>query len=171
MLIDMVHGTFFQKFSQKWQVTNWVVVGRDEIQGGLFQERPDDWSLPSGCKDTSLNEILTRLDMVGRILSMHSFRSLAGRMSNLHDLVYILKMIFLTSVWVNSLNLVRLGIFFLISWYTGFSVRLSLIFWILFINKSANSLVRSLTFVWPISVFTSLYNSFLSPLQSLTCAL
>ena len=32
MLIDMVHGTFFQKFTQKWQVTNWAVVRRDEIQ-------------------------------------------------------------------------------------------------------------------------------------------
>ena len=63
-------------------------------------------------KTPSVNEILTRLVMIGRILSMHSFRSLVGRASNSHDLVFILKMIFLTSVWVNGLNSVRLGMLF-----------------------------------------------------------
>ena len=49
-------------------------------------------------KTPSHNEIFTRLVIVGRILSIHSFKSFVGRVSNLHDLVFILKMIFLTSV-------------------------------------------------------------------------
>ena len=80
-------------------------------------------------KTPSLNEILTRIVMVGRILSVHSFRSLVVRVSNSHDLVFILKMISLTSVSVNGLNLVRLGMLFPVGWYAGFSLR-SLIFWI-----------------------------------------
>ena len=49
-------------------------------------------------KTPSHNEIFTKLVIVGRILSIHSFKSLVGRVSNLHDLVFIHKMIFLTSV-------------------------------------------------------------------------
>ena len=36
--------------------------------------------------------------IVGSILSIHSFKSFVGRVSNLHDLVFILRMIFFTSV-------------------------------------------------------------------------
>ena len=75
-----------------------MIAGTDEIQGGLFRRGLMIEVFHLDAKTQSLNEILTRLVMVGRILSMHSFRSLDGRMSNLHDLVYILKMIFLTSV-------------------------------------------------------------------------
>ena len=49
-------------------------------------------------KTPSHNEIFTNFVIVGRILSIHSFRSFVGRLSNLHDLVFILKMIFLTSI-------------------------------------------------------------------------
>ena len=53
---------------------------------------------PLDVKTPSCNEIFTRLVIVGRILLIHSFKSLVGRVSNLHDLIFILKMIFLTSI-------------------------------------------------------------------------
>ena len=86
-------------------------------------------------KKPSRNKIFTRFVIVGGILSIHSFKSFVGRVSNLHDLVFILKMIFLTSVSLNGLNSASLDIFFPVGWYTGFSVRLSLILWILFIKN------------------------------------
>ena len=49
-------------------------------------------------KTPSHNDIFTRFVIVGRILSIHSFRSFVGRVSNSQDLVFIVKMIFLTSV-------------------------------------------------------------------------
>ena len=49
-------------------------------------------------KTPSHNEIFTRFVIVGRILSIHSFKGFVGRVSNLHDFVFILKMIFHTSV-------------------------------------------------------------------------
>ena len=49
-------------------------------------------------KTPSNNDIFTRFVIVGRILSIHSFKSFVGRVSNSRDLVFILKMSFLTSV-------------------------------------------------------------------------
>ena len=49
-------------------------------------------------KTPSHNEIFTKFVIVGRILSINSFKSFVGRVSSYHDLVFILKMIFLTSV-------------------------------------------------------------------------
>ena len=49
-------------------------------------------------KTPSYSEMFTSLVMVGKISSMHSFKSFVGRTSNLHDFVLILRMIFLTSV-------------------------------------------------------------------------
>ena len=49
-------------------------------------------------KTPSHNEIFTKFVIVSRILSIHSFKSFVGRVSSLYELVFILKMIFLTSV-------------------------------------------------------------------------
>ena len=46
-------------------------------------------------KIPSHSEIFTKFVIVSRILSIHSFKSFVGRVSSSHDLVFILKMIFL----------------------------------------------------------------------------
>ena len=51
----------------------------DFFRGGLMIE-----VFHLDAKTPSLNEILTRLVIVGRILSMHSFKSLVGRMHPIH---------------------------------------------------------------------------------------
>ena len=59
--------------------------------------------------------------MVGKISSMHSFKSLVGRASNSHDFDFILRMIFLTSVSSKGLNSVSLDVIFLVGSYVGVS--------------------------------------------------
>ena len=49
-------------------------------------------------KTPSHSEMFTRFVIVGKIPSMHSFKSFIGRASNSHDFVFILRMIFLTSI-------------------------------------------------------------------------
>ena len=46
-------------------------------------------------KTLSHSEIFTMFVIVGSILSIHSFKSFVGRVSNSDDLVFILRMIFL----------------------------------------------------------------------------
>ena len=121
--------------------------------------------------------MFTRLVMVGRISSMHCLKSLVGSASSLYDFDFILRMIFLTSVCSKGLNSASLVVIFFVGLYVGYLVRLSLIYCILTMKKSANSSARSLSLVWlgrgfsedvPISVFTILYSPYTSHLQSST---
>ena len=98
MLIYMVHGTFFQELTQKGQVTDWAAARKDQTQIRHFRRGLMIEVFHPDAKTPSCSEMFTRFVTVDKISSKQSFKSFVGRASNSQDFVFILRMIFLTSI-------------------------------------------------------------------------
>ena len=97
MLIYLVHSTFFKKFAKEWQVTDWMVAGKDQISVWLFRRGLITEVFHPNAETPSCSEIFTSFVIVDKISSRQSFSSSVGRASSLHNFVFMLRMVFLTS--------------------------------------------------------------------------